>query len=85
MNGAALEIGVTALLLLVGILLIGVSEQVLATVDAVTTQFFLLGFICEKQLWLARRARRGVILRCNRPQVDQLGAPGQENAVRRIY
>jgi exopolysaccharide production protein ExoQ len=85
MNGAAPEIGVTALLLLVGILLIGVSEQVLATVDAVTTQFFLLGFMCEKQLWLARRARRGVILRSNRPQIGRFGAPGQEDAIRRIY
>jgi exopolysaccharide production protein ExoQ len=84
-NGPAPEIGVTALLLLVGILLIGVSEQVLATVDPVTTQFFLLGFMCERQLWLARRARRGVILRSNRPPVGQFEAPGRENAVRRIY
>jgi O-antigen ligase len=57
MNGAATEIGVSALLFLIGILLIGVSEQVLATADGPTVQFFLLGFMCEKELWLARYGR----------------------------
>jgi len=57
MNGPAPEIGVSALLILVGILLIGVSEQVLATADGPTVQFFLLGFMCEKELSRARNAR----------------------------
>ncbi len=50
MNGPAPEIGVTSLLLLVGILLIGVTEQVLVIVDEPTTQFFLLGFLSEQAL-----------------------------------
>jgi exopolysaccharide production protein ExoQ len=50
MNGPGPETGVSLLLLLVGILLIGVSEQVLVTVDGVTAQFYLLGFICEAKL-----------------------------------
>jgi len=50
MNGLAPEVGLSSFLLLVGILLIGVSEQVLVTVDGVTLQFFLLGFMCEQSL-----------------------------------
>jgi exopolysaccharide production protein ExoQ len=50
MNGSAPEIGVSSILLLVGILVIGVSEQVLTVVDSPTTQFFLLGFMCEQAL-----------------------------------
>jgi exopolysaccharide production protein ExoQ len=63
-NGLASETGVSSLLLLVGILLIGVSEQVLATAGEETVYFFLLGFMCEKELrrawqatyWSAERA-----------------------------
>ena len=51
MNGPAPEIGITALLLLIGTLIIGVSEQVLVTADEVTAQFFLLGFMCRQALW----------------------------------
>lgn len=54
MNGPAPEIGLTSLLLLVGILLIGVTEQVLVVVDEQTTLFFLLGFMSEQAL----RSRR---------------------------
>ena len=50
MNGPAPEIGVSSLLSLVGILFIGVSEQVLVTVCEQTTLFFLLGFMCEQAL-----------------------------------
>jgi exopolysaccharide production protein ExoQ len=50
MNGLAPETGVSLLLLLAGTLLIGVSEQVLVTVDGLTVQFFLLGFTCEAKL-----------------------------------
>jgi exopolysaccharide production protein ExoQ len=57
MNGPAAGIGVSSLLFLIGVLLIGVSEQVLVTAEGPTAQFFLLGFMCEKELWLARRAR----------------------------
>src|SRR6516164_5307112 len=55
-NGPAPQLGVSAFLLLVATLMIGVSEQVLTTVDGPTVQFFLVGFMCEKELWLARRA-----------------------------
>ena len=50
MNGPAPEFGVSSLLSLVGILIIGVSEQVLVTVCEQTTLFFLLGFMCEQAL-----------------------------------
>jgi exopolysaccharide production protein ExoQ len=54
MNGPAPEIGVSSLLLVVAILLIGVTEQVLVTVDGLTVLFFLLGFMCETKLALRR-------------------------------
>ena len=57
-NGPAPAIGVSSLALLIGILLMGVTEQVLTTADVWTAQFFMLGFMCEKQLGLARQARQ---------------------------
>jgi exopolysaccharide production protein ExoQ len=63
MNGPAPQIGVSSLLFLIAIVVIGVSEQVLVTSDGPTVQFFLLGFMCEKELWLARRAWSGPALR----------------------
>jgi O-antigen ligase len=81
LNGLTPEIGISALLVLVGILLIGISEHVLLAVDGLTLQFFLLGFMCEKELSLARHARRGVILRSVGMPVGKLGAPQQEDAV----
>jgi O-antigen ligase len=81
MNGPGAEIGVSALLLLVGILLIGVSEQVLTTADGPTTaQFFLLGFMCEKSLWRARQARSGLAFRSAGAHLGQFEAPREENA-----
>jgi exopolysaccharide production protein ExoQ len=79
-NGPAPEIGASALLLLVGILLIGVSEQVLTIADGVTAQFFLLGFMCEKELALARRARSAVALRYAALRVGQFAGPRREDA-----
>ena len=79
-NGPAKEIGVSALLLLLGILLIGVSEQVLTVADEVTAQFFLLGFMCEKELWLARQARSSVAFRSGRMRLGEFGAPREEDA-----
>jgi exopolysaccharide production protein ExoQ len=81
MNGPAREIGVSSLLLLVGILLIGVSEQVLTAADWVTVQFFLLGFMCEKELRLARRARSAVALRPVTLHLPQLAGPRGGDAV----
>jgi exopolysaccharide production protein ExoQ len=80
-NGPAPEIGVSSLLLLVGILMIGVSEQVLTIADELTAQFFLLGFMCEKELWVARRARPFVALRSGALRLGQLGRPRGEHAV----
>jgi exopolysaccharide production protein ExoQ len=54
-NGPASAIGVSSLALMIGIVVIGITEQVLTTVDGVTLQFFLLGFMCERQLLQARR------------------------------
>jgi exopolysaccharide production protein ExoQ len=58
MNGPAGRIGLSSVLLLTGILVIGVSEAVLLSHEAVwTSLFFIMGFMCEKELWLARAAR----------------------------
>jgi O-antigen ligase len=81
MNGPAPEIGVSLLLLLVGILLIGVSEQVLTTVDEVTAGFFLLGFMCERELGLARQARWAVALQSAALRFGQFASPEGEDAV----
>jgi O-antigen ligase len=61
-NGPAPAIGVSSLAFLIGILLMGITEQVLTTADGFTVQFFLLGFMCEKELRLARRARPAIAL-----------------------
>jgi exopolysaccharide production protein ExoQ len=59
-DGPAPAIGVSSLALLIGILLMGVTEQVLTVTDVWTAQFFMLGFICEKQLGLAHQARSAI-------------------------
>jgi len=59
MNGPAGRIGLSSVLLLTGILVIGVSETVLLSHEQIwTSLFFIMGFMCEKKLWLARAARR---------------------------
>jgi exopolysaccharide production protein ExoQ len=59
MNGPAGQFGVSSMLLLIGTSVIGVSEVVLLAPQQIwTSLFFVMGFICEKQLWLARAARR---------------------------
>jgi O-antigen ligase len=59
MNGPTGQFGVSSVLLLTAILIIGVSEQVLLAAGQVWTNlFFMMGFICEKQLWLVHTARR---------------------------
>jgi exopolysaccharide production protein ExoQ len=59
MNGPAGQFGLSSVLLLIGILVIGVSEAVLlAPLQLWTSLFFMMGFFCEKELWLARVARR---------------------------
>jgi exopolysaccharide production protein ExoQ len=79
-NGPAPEIGVSSLLFMVGILLIGVSERVLMTADGPTMQFFLLGFMCEKELWLAGRGPREVGSRPAALHLGQFAAPREEDA-----
>ena len=59
MNGPAGQFGVSSILLLIGTSVIGMSEVVLLPpLQIWTSLFFVTGFICEKQLWLARAARR---------------------------
>jgi O-antigen ligase len=59
MNGPARQIGLSSVLLLTGILVVGVSEEVLLGAGQVwTSLFFMMGFICEKKLCLARATRR---------------------------
>jgi O-antigen ligase len=58
MNGPTGQFGVSSILLLIGTSVIGVSEMVLLAPQQIwTSLFFVTGFICEKQLWLARVAR----------------------------
>lgn len=59
MKGPARHIGLSSVLLLTGVLTIGVSEDVLLSAAQIwTLLFFLMGFMCEKQLRLERAARR---------------------------
>jgi len=59
MKGPSAQIGLSSVLLLVGVLVIGVSEEVLISAGQIETSlFFLMGFMCEKKLWLAGAARR---------------------------
>jgi exopolysaccharide production protein ExoQ len=59
MSGPAQQFGLTSLLLLTMILLIGISEDVVLSAQQIwTSLFFVMGFICEKELSLARRTRR---------------------------
>jgi exopolysaccharide production protein ExoQ len=58
-NGPGEQFGVSSILLLITILIVGGSEQVLLAAQQIwTSLFFMMGFICEKQLWLARVARK---------------------------
>jgi exopolysaccharide production protein ExoQ len=75
MAGPAQQIGLTSVLLLITILLIGTSEQVLLAAQHIWTGlFFMTGFICEEQLRLAA----GVL----RPKISGLATrePGQPRA-----
>jgi O-antigen ligase len=59
MSGPARNFGLSAVLLLIGISLVGVTETVLlAAAQIWTSLFFMMGFICEKELWIARVAWR---------------------------
>jgi exopolysaccharide production protein ExoQ len=59
MNGPVGQIGLSSVLLLMGILVVGVSEEVLlGAMQIWTSLFFMMGCICEKKLWLARAAWR---------------------------
>jgi O-antigen ligase len=59
MNGPAGQFGLSSFLLLTAILVIGIAEEVLLAAQQLwTSLFFMMGFICEQKLWLARVARR---------------------------
>jgi exopolysaccharide production protein ExoQ len=59
MSGPAQQFGLTSVHLLLVILLIGISEQVVLSAQQIwTSLFFVMGFICEKEVSLARGARR---------------------------
>ena len=68
MNDPAGQIGLSSMLVLTGILLVGVSEEVLLAAGQIwTSLFFIMGFMCEKKLWLARAPRgRGGYARARR-------------------
>jgi O-antigen ligase len=71
-NGPAPAIGVSSLTLLMGILLMGVTEQVLTTADVWTAQFFMLGFMCEKELGIARQGGAAIVSRSTVASLGQL-------------
>jgi O-antigen ligase len=80
MNGPAPQIGLSTLLLLIGILITGVSEQVLVTAQQSSTGlFFVMGFLCEKKLRLTRLARKQgmatAAVRRDMRASDSLGLP----------
>jgi exopolysaccharide production protein ExoQ len=57
MNGPAPQIGLTSVLLLITILVIGISEEVLLAAQHIWTGlFFMMGFTCEKELSFMHRA-----------------------------
>jgi O-antigen ligase len=59
MSGPAGQIGLSSVMLLIGILLVGTSEVVLLSAGQIwTSLFFMMGFFCERNLWLARGARK---------------------------
>ena len=59
LNSSGRQFGLTSVILLIGILVNAFSEEVLLAGGQVwTSLFFLMGFICEQKLWLARTARR---------------------------
>jgi exopolysaccharide production protein ExoQ len=64
MNGPAQQFGLTSMLLLITILVIGMTEEVLLAAQHIWTGlFFMTGFICEKELRPAPGAGRSVITR----------------------
>ena len=69
MNGPARQFGLSSVLLLIGILVVGVSEEVLLAGQQIFTGlFFIMGFVCDKDLRLARAARRHVGTPRERPR-----------------
>jgi exopolysaccharide production protein ExoQ len=68
MNGPAGRIGLTSVLLLLGVLVTGFSEEVLLAAQQIWTGlFFMVGFMCEEKLRLARVARTKTDLTAHRP------------------
>jgi exopolysaccharide production protein ExoQ len=58
-HGAAKQCGLSSILLLTGIVIVGISEEVLLAAHQIwTSLFFVMGFVCEKELWLKRVATR---------------------------
>jgi exopolysaccharide production protein ExoQ len=61
-NGAAQHFGLTSVLLLIVILIVGISEEVLVAPQHIWTGlFFMTGFICENAVRLAPRSGRPVM------------------------
>lgn len=83
MNGPAREFGLTSVLLLITIVVIGISEEVLLAAQHIWTGlFFMTGFICEKEVRLTVGApRRGIAS----PALRRAGAaPGLRSPLRRL-
>jgi O-antigen ligase len=70
------QMGVTCLLLCVGIIVVGVSENVLLYTGAITFVFFITGFYCERALSMS--AQRRLWSNASRPLGVE--APGERPA-----
>jgi exopolysaccharide production protein ExoQ len=76
MRTAERQMGVTCFLLCVGIIVVGVSENVLLYTGAITFVFFITGFYCERALSMS--ARRSLWSNVSRPVGVE--APGERTA-----
>jgi exopolysaccharide production protein ExoQ len=81
-NGPAQQFGLTSVLLLVTILVVGISEEVLLAAQHIWTGlFFMTGFLCERELRLAagvsRRETARPVARRGRTPSSSPSPPGQ--------
>lgn len=75
-NGPAKHLGLSSLMLLSGLLILGFSEVMLLSASIISTGlFFTVGMACEKKLWQHRRTRKAI--RPRQILSDPLDKPNQ--------
>jgi exopolysaccharide production protein ExoQ len=69
-NGPAKHLGLSSLMLMSGLVILGFSEVVLLSAQAIFTGlFFIFGMACEKNIWQHRHARSAPHPRQTRPDL----------------